>query len=720
MDRLYNFLGKLMFSNRLYFGVGALLTFIVFAASSALYLRDVTALMHNSMDILERQCLNYNVLLNTDKVNNMFKVNEYLLEFTRRLNRNPQMAEDREYMTEFVRTTKMSGILILDENFRIVSGSSQRTLLDDDVDMLVGENGMQDLLQHPNKVVSANTLLHGFEYDISAMARQDRLGLVMVYYQHRSGWRDSNENEMKILLSGMTMGMNGTFAIAKDGAVIAGNMTDDRDVYESSKEVFHTLDSFHSGYNLNFFNCGGHFYCGSRINRYGYDIYVYYHMLDLLFYMVLPALVFMLLYCIAFFVHGEARKRIEAAKDAEYLDKLIAERNEAKRANLAKTEFLRRITHDIRTPINAIQGTVRMAEHFCDNLDKQAESRKKVLLSSNILLDLVNDVLDMSRIESGEIHLESKPFNLQEIFEVILHTLQNQAEEMQIDLRLCTDLETIPTDVVGSPLHLRQILMNIISNAVKYGRQGGYVHVYASAWSLGEDEAMYEFVCEDNGQGMSQEFQKTMFEPFAQEHGEVRTRYQGTGLGLAIVKSLLDKMGGEVRVESERGKGSTFTIRLPLQLNKEQVAEETVNLEDLLSDKAFWSDLKVLLVEDNMLNMEIANFMLSNQGMQVTEAYNGQEAVDAFTSSEEGEFDVIVMDLMMPVLNGLEATKIIRSLSRSDSQTVPIIALSANAFVDEQEQEFEAGMDAHVNKPIDENALFRTIYSFVKNGRFSQ
>ena len=369
------------------------------------------------------------------------------------------------------------------------------------------------------------------------------------------------------------------------------------------------------------------------------------------------------------------------------------------------------MSHDIRTPINGICGMVNMAEHYADDMEKQTEYRTKVKEASNLLLELVNDVLDMSKLESGEVVLEESPFNLSKIFEEVLVVIEQIAAEQNI--RIVWEKKEIKhRDLIGSPRYVKRVMMNILSNAVKYNRENGQIYISCREIPSEQPEmTIMEFVCRDTGIGMTDEFQKHIFEPFAQEHTGSRTKFAGTGLGMPITKKLVEKMGGTVTFESEKGVGTTFVIRVPFKIDPDADKREE---QKEVSEKSI-KGLHILLAEDNELNMEIAEFMLQNEGADVSKAWNGQEAVELFRNSEPGEFDVILMDIMMPIMDGYEAAKMIRSLDREDAKTIPIIAMTANAFTEDRIRAKEAGMDEHISKPVDGN--FTIIYKWT-NGKW--
>ena len=398
-------------------------------------------------------------------------------------------------------------------------------------------------------------------------------------------------------------------------------------------------------------------------------------------------------------------ERIQKQREEEYKKELEKSAKEAKKANIAKTEFLQRMSHDIRTPINGICGMLDVGDYYRDNLSRQTECRGKIREASNILKELVNEVLDMSKLDSGEIYLEEKPFNICQLINEVVDVVGKMADEREIKVEQKTP-EIIHKDLIGSPIHLKRLLMNILSNAVKYNKDYGKMYLSSREISSEQDKIVtLEFKCQDTGIGMSEEFQKHLFEPFAQEQKGGASKFGGTGLGMPITKSLVEKMGGTITFTSEQGVGTTFVITIPFKINEDVARDEEKQDEVTASIRG----LNILLVEDNELNMEIAEFVIQSKGASVVKAWNGQEAVEAFEKSASGEFDVILMDVMMPVMNGYEATKTIRTMDRSDAKKIPIIAMTANAFVEDRIKSKEAGMNEHVSKPIDTKLLVKII-----------
>ncbi|MBU5681128.1 ATP-binding protein [Blautia sp. MSJ-9] len=394
----------------------------------------------------------------------------------------------------------------------------------------------------------------------------------------------------------------------------------------------------------------------------------------------------------------------------EYQKKLQASNMEAERANRAKSEFLTHMSHDIRTPMNGIIGMAGIIRKNIQDSERISGCLDKIDMASEHLLSLISDVLDMSKLESGEAELEMVTFFLDEELKHIQGIVENKAKEKQIDFSI-QDTLVKHRWLVGSPGHLRRILLNLISNALKFTHKEGRVEVEITENSADAERVWLKFRVQDNGIGMSKEFvEHSLYKPFMQENDNVRTRYQGTGLGMCIVHEIVESMQGTIEVESEQGKGTTFTVTLPFVIGAEpkKVPEEKETVSDV-------SGMHILLAEDNELNREIAQCILEEAGAIVVAVENGREAVNAFMESQEGDFDVILMDIMMPVLDGLEAAKEIRKLDRADASVIPIIAMTANAFDEDRKKSAKAGMNEHLTKPLDNERFFETLARYRKS-----
>ncbi|RGH51483.1 response regulator [Ruminococcus sp. AM41-10BH] len=398
-----------------------------------------------------------------------------------------------------------------------------------------------------------------------------------------------------------------------------------------------------------------------------------------------------------------SKRNLEMAlEENKKINRKISEaRQAAEQASRSKTQFLANMSHDIRTPMNGIIGMLNIADRYVDNPDEVKKYHQKIRMASEYLLSLINDVLDMRKIDQKDIMLLEESVNLRDVIENCRDILEAKAGEQEITLDTTGMAEFNPPQLMASEVHLRQIFMNIISNAIKYNKYGGKIFIQAIVLEQTEDKVICRFSVTDTGIGMSEDFQKQMFEPFTQEHGENRSEFKGTGLGLSIVKRIIEEMGGEIRVESELDIGTKFSWDLTFPIDK-AINERAENIPDRI---VTLRGIRVLAAEDNSLNSEILKFILEDMGINVNLVENGELAVKAFEESRPGEYAMILMDIMMPVMDGYEASRIIRNMKRPDAAKIPIIALTANAFAEDIVRSSEAGMDAHITKPIDENKL---------------
>ena len=626
-----------------------------------------------------------------------------------------QLSED--LLKENLQTLWVDGILVLDAEGKTDCEYSMDESLTDEVTAYLQKDSIMDFTGYEERSYSERfTRKDGSYIDIAACARKDAPGIVAIYYYTSPEFARNYTLTIQSLLNGYSTHKDGTIIVADEGIVVASNdesllgqNTADNEVIQAMKKHTDSQHIFHLK------NEGTGCYGIMLKQR---DYYIYAYLLDEEVFHNLPlsvagviflySLIVGIFWSCIFRTNLEHEKQ-EREKDEKYKSELLIAAKKAEAANRAKTEFLQRMSHDIRTPINGICGLLNMADHCADDMEKQTEYRTKVKEASNLLLELVNDVLDMSKLESGEVILEEIPFNLGKIAEEVLTVIEQMAAEQNI--RIVWDKKEIThCDFIGSPGYVKRVMMNILSNAVKYNRENGQIYISCMEIPSKQPEVTtMEFVCRDTGIGMADEFQKHIFEPFAQEHAGSRTKFAGTGLGMPITKKLVEKMDGTITFESKEGVGTTFVIRVPFKIDMEADKREE---QKEVSEKSI-KGLHILLAEDNELNMEIAEFMLQNEGADVTKAWNGQEAVELFEKSRAGEFDVILMDIMMPVMNGYDATKTIRSLDREDAKEVPIIAMTANAFTEDRIRAKEAGMDEHIAKPVDAKLLVKVIHKLV-------
>ena len=627
-----------------------------------------------------------------------------------------QLRED--FLKENLQTLWVDGIIVLDKEGKTDCEYSMDESLTNEITEYLQKDIIMDFAGYEERSYSERFAREDGSYiDIAACARKDAPGIVAIYYYTSPESTGNYTLTIQGLLNGYSVQKDGTIIVADNGIVVASNdesllgqNTADNEVVQAMKK--HT-DSQHI-YHLK--NEGTGCY-GIMLKQRDYYIYAYLPDTEVFHNLPLSVAGVIFLYFLMFSIFwfwtyrtNQAHQKQEQEKDEKYKSELLIAAKKAEAANEAKTEFLQRMSHDIRTPINGICGLVNMADHYADDTEKQTEYRTKVKEASNLLLELVNEILDMSKLESGEVVLEEIPFNLSSISREVFIVIEQMAAEQNIRI-MWEKKEITHRDLIGSPGYVKRVMMNILSNAVKYNRENGQIYISCMEIPSEQPEmTTMEFVCRDTGIGMTEEFQKCVFEPFAQEHTGSRAKFTGPGLGLSISRKLVEKMGGTITFESEKGVGTTFVIRVPFKIDLD--ADKREEQKDV-SEKSI-KGLHILLAEDNELNMEIAEFVLQNEGADVTKAWDGQEAVELFRNSEPGEFDVILMDIMMPVMNGYETTKMIRSLDREDAKAIPIIAMTANAFTEDRIRAKEAGMDEHVAKPVDVELLIKVIHKLVK------
>ena len=627
----------------------------------------------------------------------------------------------QEFLKENLQTLWVDGILVLDAEGKTVCKYSMDEALTNGITDYLQKDIIMDFTGYEERSYSERIDREdGSRIDIAACARKDAPGMVAIYYYTSPEFVRNYTLTIQNLLNGYSTQKDGTIIVADKGTIVASNDesllgqdTAGNQVVQAMKEHTDSQHIFH----LKNEGTGGY---GIMLKQ--RDYYIYTYLPDTEVFRNLPlsvtAVVFLYLlifgiFCFWGYRADLAHRKQEKEKDEKYKAELLRAAKKAEAANEAKTEFLQRMSHDIRTPINGICGMINVADHYADNMEKQTECRAKIKKTSHLLLELINEVLDMSKLESDEVVLEDIPFNLNSIFEEILGVIEHMAAEQNIRI-IWEEKEVTHWNLIGSPVHVKRILMNILSNAVKYNKENGYV--YISCREIPSKQTAMptlEFVCRDTGIGMTEAFQKRIFEPFAQEHAGSRTKFAGTGLGMPITKKLVEKMGGTISFESKEGTGTTFVIRIPFQIDADM--KDRTETEEKTETSI--QGLHVLLTEDNELNMEIAEFVLQNEGAVVTKAWNGQKAVDIFRKNRPGEFDVILMDIMMPVMNGYEAAKMIRSLDREDAKVIPIIAMTANAFTEDKMRAKEAGMDEHIAKPVDGKLLVKVINELVKRNQ---
>lgn len=624
----------------------------------------------------------------------------------------------REFLKGNLQTLWVNGIIVLDKEGKTDCEYSTDESLANEITEYLQKEIIMDFAGYEERSYSERFIREdGSRIDIAACARKDAPGIVAVYYYTSPEFVRNYTLTIQGLLNGYSVQKDGTIIVADDGTVVASNDESMLGQNTSGNEVVQAMKKHTDSQHIYHLKNEGTGCYGIMLKQRDYYIYAYLPDIEVFHNLPLSVAGVVFLYFLIFSIFlfwshrtNQVHQKLEQEKDEKYKAELLIAAKKAEAANEAKTEFLQRMSHDIRTPINGICGLVNMAEHYADNMEKQTEYRTKVKEASNLLLELVNDVLDMSKLESGEIVLEEIPFNLSKISREVFVVIEQMAAEQNIQIKW-EKKEITHRDLIGSPGYVKRVMMNILSNAMKYNRENGHIYISCIEIPSGQPETTtMEFVCRDTGIGMTEEFQKHIFEPFAQEHSGSRTKFAGTGLGMPIAKKLIEKMGGTITFESVEGVGTTFVIRVPFRIDTDRDSKVETGEKTEVSIRG----LHILLAEDNELNMEIAEFMLQNEDAEVTKAWDGQEAVKIFEKSRSGEFDVILMDIMMPVMNGYEAAKMIRSLDKEDAKAIPIIAMTANAFAEDRIRAKEAGMDEHVAKPVDVELLIKVIHRLVE------
>ena len=595
--------------------------------------------LEDTMNYVKVQCSTYTHYNEASESKSLLR----MIESTRQVSKNIALEIEtgkrlnQELLEESTKQLWLSGIIVLDTNGEVVCEYSPDESISLEIQSLVEQDNILNAGSHDEKVYSQQLKLNdGSHVSFAACRREDEPGVIITYYFTSAEYAKNYTLTIQSLLNGYQKVSDGTIIVADEGIIVASNDATLVGQNATENEAIQSLKQ-HANESMMHLKVNGTYSYGMMKKQSSHYIYVY--VPEKVVFSTLPQNVMatFLLYVIALTLmwlslrkSKENSLRIEREREQEYQRNLLKAAEKAEAANQAKTEFLQRMSHDIRTPINGIRGMVDVGDYYYDDLKKQSECRNKIREASNILLELVNEVLDMSKLESGEIFLEEKPFNIDEVIQEVCDVVDQLAKERKIQVDM--DLGPIQhMNLVGSAMHLKRLLMNVLSNAVKYNKDHGSIHL--SCHELPSDQmetAAFEFICEDSGIGMSEDFQKHIYEPFTQEKKGGASKFGGTGLGMPITKKLVEKMGGNITFESESGIGTTFTITIPFKINAEvEQCEDTQELSLHALD-----GFHILLVEDNELNMEIAEFSLQNAGAKITKAWNGQEAVEIFQASE--------------------------------------------------------------------------------------
>ncbi len=669
------------------------------------------------VDYVATQSLSYDAFNSAYTTKNLIRVMEIAGEAARDMERDGSV--DNAMLEQYADQFNVSALIVTDASGNLVSESSTGDADYGSLATYLKESPVLEVATHPLKSYTARIALADDSVaDIGCVTRQDGEGIVIAVRHQSAKAVASNTLKLQSLLGGYETIDSGNIVIESDGKVVATNAVEPTilgvfDLPATDAFIVDGIKDRCPAGKVRLVNADGEWYLGTFGKARGFYVYTYASARRYFEVVAAVAAGVLVLYSGVIAVVVMVRRRADRRRltdllqqERDYGDKLAKAVREASSANSAKTEFLRRMSHDLRTPINDIRGMVEVGDANAGDLQKQTECRSKIWTASGLLLDLANEALDMSRLESGQVDLELVPTNLATLNHEVRDILERQAEERLVTI-IC-DQQTLDHPYARvSVTHLKRLLLNIAGNAVKYNRQGGYVRLVCREVEPADGVLVYEYTIADNGIGMSEEFQQHLYEPFCREEQQVEGASSGTGLGAPIAKQLVELMGGTMSFTSVLGQGTTFTIRLPFEKCKRSEIPQAVRAD--AGDGDALQGLRVLLVEDNDLNAEIAQFTLGHAGAVVTHAKDGESAVEMFTASAPHEYDVVLMDIMMPGIDGLEATRQIRALDREDAATTPIIAVSANAFADDRRLSREAGMNAHLSKPVSSQELVEAL-----------
>ncbi len=713
--------------------LGMVLLCIVFGVTTNTDISNANERLASTANYIKEQCNNNQKLDLASETKSLMRIMESAEYIVRSLSYDMEKEQkeqpDKNMLEKYAKESYVTGILLLDSQGEVEQFYYTDELKADDFQDNIDAEALLDVAEFPEKTYAARINCKDGSYiDLAAAGRTDRPGIIVAYYHTPAEYCYIFAHSMEQLLTGYTVEHDGTIVISSGERIVASNNESLIGASINDVEILRYIRERGEGSKLVHSRDG----MDTQTRSFGLmqksrNYYIYAYLSERAVYnktpqnMLFVALAYLFILIVINMVRWRTMQRYQKQQiqiQQEYAQRLESKniqledsvRRETK-ANSAKTDFLSRMTHDIRTPLNGIIGLLKIDEAHPDNLELIHANRQKMLVSANHLLSLINDMLQMSKLENNEIILAHDALDLNALSTDIITIVEQRAADAGITLEYNRREDQVPYPYVyGSPLHIRQLFLNIYGNSIKYNNVGGKVSTYLKCLGASEGIVTYQWTISDTGIGMSKEFLKRLFEPFAQEHADARSVYNGTGLGMAIVKSLIDKMNGTIQVTSEEGKGSVFIITLPFEIaEKEQVVHEEAEEE-----KASIRGLHLLLVEDNELNAEIAEVLLEDEGAFIEVAWDGQQAVDAFAGHSQGTYDAILMDIMMPKVDGYTATKIIRSMNRPDAKSIPIIAMTANAFDEDVKQCLEAGMNAHLSKPLQMEKVVSTIARFCK------
>ena len=671
--------------------------------------------IHSTIEYIKDQYSMYNSFNDAVEAKSLVRMVEKVQQTARNFKADDQALE-KEHLKQYAGEQKLTGIIVLNDKDQQIAQYHMGSRFQKVMDYVMEKETLRDVKKYPQKSYMVRIdLKNGGYIDLASYGRIDAKGTIIGYQYIKAEYAKNSELTIKNVLAGYKQENDGTIVITNGNDIIASNDKKLINTKAQNNPVVNEIRKSVKSGQFAVIQNGIKRYFTSLDKGRNYYIYMYAEDRDLVKTLMSNIGIALILYGIFVTIlmtikakSNQQYELIQKQREEEYKKELEKSAREAKKANIAKTEFLQRMSHDIRTPINGIRGMVEVGDYYKSDIEKQSECRKKIWEASGFLLELINEVLDMGKLESEEVILEERSFNFFGLFKEIRMVIEKQAKERGIQI-IVHKYRVIHENLIGSPLHVKRVVMNILTNAIKYNKDNGKIIMEFQEVQEDQDTVRIQFKCKDTGIGMSESFQKKIYEPFAQEKVGARTVYGGTGLGMPITKSLVEKMGGTISFESEQDVGTTFDIEIPFQIDHNKQCEEHKKKE---VKETSIKGVNVLLAEDNELNMEIAEFVLESAGAKVIKAFNGKEALEIFKASEQGEIDVILMDVMMPVMDGLEATRYIRRSNKENARDIPIIAMTANAFTEDRRRVLEAGMNEHLAKPLESEVLIEMIAKY--------
>ena len=677
--------------------VFTVISILIVIISTNYYCKNkVLKTMNTELIYLKKQCISYDQAEDNELVKSLISVADSTKFARGYLNANLDHLTD-DLITNYLIERRLSGIATTEDG--VINYSK---FIDE-----IGSETLNEIifdysnnLNSENKIYAKRIYENDYFYDYALISRFDSKGVIICYVRQNYSNTISSTISLSNLLSGFSNVDDAKIIITKQGNAIATNINDNSDSYLKS---FESSNSYDKNYVVKI-DGKKHFAIKSRCKS--YSIYVFYpkriiyktRNISILYTVIILMGIYILVYVIYIINDNSKKKELERLTKS-YNEQIKKSAIEAINANNAKDDFLKRMSHDLRTPITGIKGLLEIGDYYSNNIEKQNECRNKIKASLNYLIDLINNVLDITKYEAKILKLQIDKFNLENLLLEISTIAQIKCNAKALDFKE-VKLDIKHKKLIGCSIFLKRILINLIDNAIKYNKPNGYIKLACKEIRSIDNNATYEFTVEDSGIGMSDDFKKIMYDEYTQEtknSGE----YMGVGLGLAIVKSYVDKMNGTIEVESKKNFGTKFKINLSFEIDDKIDEKETIDFD--LTNK------KILVVDDNELNLEIIEFMLSTLNCKVLKASSADEAINIYKASNENEIDLILMDILMPKIDGVTATKTIRLIDRNDAKKIKIIAMSANTFDDDVSDALKSGMNDYIAKPIDRDNLIKII-----------